>query len=192
MVAIDLGVARFATLSDGTFIEAIHAFRPAEAQLAQAQRRMNRKTKYSSNWKKAQAKVGSIQARIARIRQDFLHQTSTQISKSLAIVCVEDLKVRNMPASAAGTVAQPGTNVRAKAGLNKAILDQGWACSCASSRTSWIGAAGCWSKSTRATPAAAAPSATTWTRRTAGARRASRACRAGTRRTRTTSRRSTF
>jgi hypothetical protein len=153
---------------------------------------MNRKTKYSSNWKKAQAKVGSIQARIARIRQDFLHQTSTQISKSLASVCVEDLKVRNMPASAAGTVAQPGTNVRAKAGLNKAILDQGWACSCASSRTSWIGAAGCWSKSTRATPAAAAPSATTWTRRTAGARRASRACRAGTRRTRTTSRRSTF
>jgi putative transposase len=126
MVAIDLGVARFATLSDGTFIEAIHAFRQAEAQLAQAQRRMNRKTKYSSNWKKAQAKVRSIQARIARIRQDFLHQTSTQISKSHAIVCVEDLKVRNMTASAAGTVAQPGTNVRAKAGLNKAILDQGW------------------------------------------------------------------
>ncbi|WP_371826957.1 RNA-guided endonuclease InsQ/TnpB family protein [Microvirga sp. VF16] len=103
----------------------MNAFRKAEAQLAKAQRRMSRKTKYSSNWKKAQAKVRSIRARIARIRQDFLHQTSTQISKSHAIVCVED-KVRNMTASAAGTVEQPGTNVRAKAGLNKAILDQGW------------------------------------------------------------------
>ena len=126
MVGIDLGVARFATLSDGTFIEAINAFRKAEAQLARAQRRMSRKTKFSKNWKKAKAKVQSIQARIARIRNDFLHQTSTQISKSHAIVCVEDLKVRNMTASAAGTVEQPGTNVRAKTELNKAILDQGW------------------------------------------------------------------
>jgi putative transposase len=29
--------------------------------------------------------------------------------------------------SAAGTVEQPGKNVRAKAGLNRSILDQGWA-----------------------------------------------------------------
>lgn len=126
MVGIDLGVARFATLSNGTFVEPVNAFRKAEAQLARVQRRMSRKTKYSSNWKKAKAKVQKIQARIARIRRDFLHQTSTQISKSHAIVCVEDLKVRNMTASAAGTMEQPGTNVRAKAGLNKAILDQGW------------------------------------------------------------------
>lgn len=126
MVGIDLGVARFATFSDGTFIAAINAFRKAEAQLARAQRRMSRKTKFSKNWRKAQAEVGTIQARIARIRNDFLHQTSTQISKSHAIVCVERLKVRNMTASAAGTAEQPGTNVWAKAGLNKAILDQGW------------------------------------------------------------------
>jgi putative transposase len=126
MVGIDLGVVRFATLSDGTFIEPINAFRKAEAQLAKAQRRMSRKTKFSRNWNKAKAQVQSIQSRIARIRNDVLHQTSTQISKSHAIVCVEDLKVRNMTASAAGTAEQPGINVRAKAGLNKAILDQGW------------------------------------------------------------------
>jgi len=39
---------------------------------------------------------------------------------------VEDLNVRNMSRSAAGTLDEPGKNVRAKAGLNKAILDQGW------------------------------------------------------------------
>lgn len=31
-----------------------------------------------------------------------------------------------MSKSAAGTVSQPGRNVRAKSGLNRSILDQGW------------------------------------------------------------------
>ena len=47
-------------------------------------------------------------------------------SQNHAMVCIEDLQVRNMSASAAGTIEAPGTNVRAKSGLNKAILDQGW------------------------------------------------------------------
>ncbi|OXV40920.1 RNA-guided endonuclease InsQ/TnpB family protein, partial [Escherichia coli] len=38
----------------------------------------------------------------------------------------EDLKVSNMSKSAAGTVSQPGRNVRAKSGLNRSILNQGW------------------------------------------------------------------
>ena len=42
------------------------------------------------------------------------------------MVCIEDLQVRNMSKSAAGTTESPGRNVRAKSGLNKAILDQGW------------------------------------------------------------------
>ena len=42
------------------------------------------------------------------------------------MVCIEDLQVGNMSRSAAGTVAAPGKNVRAKSGLNRAILDQGW------------------------------------------------------------------
>jgi len=42
------------------------------------------------------------------------------------MVCVEDLQVRSMSRSAAGTAEQPGRNLRARSGLNKAILDQGW------------------------------------------------------------------
>lgn len=42
------------------------------------------------------------------------------------MVFVEDLNVRNMSRSAAGTLDEPGRNVRAKAGLNRSILDQGW------------------------------------------------------------------
>ena len=36
---------------------------------------------------------------------------------------IEDLKVRNMTARAAGTVEQPGRNVRQKSGLNRSMLD---------------------------------------------------------------------
>ena len=39
---------------------------------------------------------------------------------------LEDLKVAKMSKSAKGTVEEPGTNVKAKSGLNKSILDQGW------------------------------------------------------------------
>jgi putative transposase len=42
------------------------------------------------------------------------------------VVVLETLEVRNMVTSARGTAEQPGQNVRAKAGLNRAILDQGW------------------------------------------------------------------
>ena len=87
---------------------------------------MSRKTKFSNNWKKAKAIVQRIHARISNVRNDFLHKLSTTISKNHAIVCVEDLQVGNMSRSAAGTREEPGKNVRAKSGLNKSILDQGW------------------------------------------------------------------
>ena len=57
---------------------------------------------------------------------DFLHKLSTRESKNHARVYVERLNIRGMSASARGNVEEPGRNVRAKAGLNKSILDQGW------------------------------------------------------------------
>ncbi|HKR43452.1 MAG TPA: transposase [Paraburkholderia sp.] len=126
-VGIDMGVARFATLSDGTCLAPLNSFRKHEARLRRYQRAMSRKVKFSSNWKKAKARVQRIHARIANVRRDFLHKASAAISKNHALVYIEDLKVRNMSRSAAGTADRPGRNVRAKAGLNKAILDQGWA-----------------------------------------------------------------
>lgn len=42
------------------------------------------------------------------------------------LVVIEDLRICNMTASAKGTLAEPGRNVRQKAGLNRAILDKGW------------------------------------------------------------------
>ncbi len=126
IIGIDVGITRFATLSDGRFIEPLNTFRKHEQRLARYQRAMSRKTKFSNNWKKAKAKVQRLHTRIANVRRDFLHKCSTTISQNHAIVCIEDLQVRNMSKSAAGSAEAPGRNVKAKSGLNKSILDQGW------------------------------------------------------------------
>ena len=123
---IDVGIARFATLSDGTFLAPLNSFKKHEQRLAKYQRRMARKTKFSNNWKKAKGRVQRIHSSIANARNDFLHKASTQISKNHAMVCIEDLQVRNMSKSASGTLEAPSRKVAQKKGLNKAILDQGW------------------------------------------------------------------
>jgi len=127
MVGIDMGIVRFATLSTGQVIAPLNAFRKHQIRLARYQRAMSRKVKFSHNWRKAKTRVQRIQTRIGNARRDFLHKASTQISQNHVIVCLEDLQVQNMSRSAAGTRDTPGKNVRAKSGLNRAILDQGWA-----------------------------------------------------------------
>jgi putative transposase len=126
MIGIDMGIARFATLSDGSYFAPLNSFKRQQQALVKAQRSMSRKTKYSNNWKKAKADVQRIHFRIGNARRDYLHKTSNTISQNHAIVCIEDLQVRNMSKSAAGTVEAPGKNVRRKSGLNQSILDQGW------------------------------------------------------------------
>jgi len=125
-VGIDLGLVRFATLSDGTVYAPLNSFKRHATALRKGQQAMCRKQKFSNNWKKAKARIQRIHARIDNARRDYLHKTSTAISQNHAMVCLEDLKVGNMSRSAAGSIESPGTHVRAKSGLNKAILDQGW------------------------------------------------------------------
>ena len=125
-IGIDVGVKRFATLSDGSFIEPLSSFKKLESKLTKEQRRLSRKVKFSNNWKKQKHKVSKVHIKIADARNDFLHKTSTTICKNHAVVMLEDLKISNMVRSAKGTLESPGQNVKAKSGLNKSILDQGW------------------------------------------------------------------
>lgn len=126
IVGIDRGIAKLAVLSTGEGYEPVNSYRKYQEKLAKAQRQLKNKTKFSKNWKKQQQKVAKIHHKIANCRKDRLHWVSNQISQNHAIVVLEDLKVRNMSKSAKGTLDSPGKNVKAKAGLNKSILDQGW------------------------------------------------------------------
>lgn len=125
-VGIDLGIATFAAFSDGRLHPPLNAYRRVEKKKARMQRRLSGMAKYAQNWKKQQQRIARLDIRIANCRADFLHKLSTETSKSHAVIVIEDLQVRNMARSARGTVEEPGCHVAAKAGLNKAILDQGW------------------------------------------------------------------
>lgn len=126
MVGLDAGVAKLATLSDGTVFEPVNSFQKKQKKLARLQRQLSHKVKFSNNWQKQKRKIQRLHSRIANIRRDYLHKVTTTISKNHAMIVIEDLKVSNMSRSAAGTVSQPGRNVRAKSGLNRSILDLGW------------------------------------------------------------------
>jgi putative transposase len=125
-IGIDMGVSKLLALSDGTHIEPANHYRRRQKQLAHAQRDLARKQRFSSNWKKQKGKIARLNAHIANCRRDYLHKATTQLSKNHAMIVIEDLQVANMTASAKGTMEKPGRRVRQKAGLNKAILDQGW------------------------------------------------------------------
>ncbi len=125
-IGVDVGIAQFATLSDGHIFHPVHSFQSHQSSLIKWQRRLSKKKKFSKNWKKAVFQVSRVHRKIAHIRQDYLHKITHAISKNHAMVCVEDLQIKNMSQSANGTLARPGKQVKAKSGLNKAILDQGW------------------------------------------------------------------
>ncbi|MEQ4626713.1 RNA-guided endonuclease InsQ/TnpB family protein [Providencia manganoxydans] len=126
MVGLDAGVTKLATLSDGKIYPPVNSFKASQRKLATLQRQLSRKVKFSANWKKQKRKIQRLHSHIADIRKDYLHKTTTEISKNHAMIVIEDLKVSNMSKSAKGTAEQRGRNVRAKSGLNRSILDQGW------------------------------------------------------------------
>ena len=126
MVGLDAGVTKLATLSDGTVYQPVNSFKANQRKLAMLQRQLSRKVKFSASWQKQKKKIQRLHSHIANIRRDYLHKVTSEISKNHAMIVIEDLKVSNMSKSAKGTAERPGRNIRAKSGLNRSILDQGW------------------------------------------------------------------
>ena len=108
VVGLDWGIVRFYTLSNGEYQEQCQPLKKCLPKLAKWQRRMARKKKFSSNWKKVKAGIAKLHQRIANIRKDFLHQSSNDISKNHAVVFAEDLQVKNVSKSRKGTEGPAG------------------------------------------------------------------------------------
>ena len=125
-VGIDRGVAIAFMTSDGEAIDQTR-WKPTEkARLVALERRKARQTKGSNRYKRTCRAIGRLHRRAANRRRDFAHKTSTALAKNHGLVAVEALVLPTMTKSARGTVDVPGRNVRQKAGLNRAILDEGW------------------------------------------------------------------
>lgn len=110
-IGIDLGVASFATTSDGTKISSPNFLKKKLQRLKKYQRRLERKCKGSKNRRKAADQVAQIHRDIRNQRSDWLHKQSRALVDAYDVICVEDLKIQEL---------------LKKKQLSRAIADQGW------------------------------------------------------------------
>ncbi|QRM32335.1 transposase (plasmid) [Microvirga sp. VF16] len=124
---IDVGVVRTMTFSSGAEPLCMPTLSAQEkAHRLRLQRRLSRRKRGSKRYESAKRALARNRAREARRRRDFLDKATTAIVKRSPFIAHEDLKIRNMTASARGSIDRPGTNARQKAGLNRVILEQAW------------------------------------------------------------------
>ncbi len=95
-IGIDIGLAHFATLSDGTKIENPRTLAKHERKLKKLQRSVSRKKKGSNNRRKAVQKLARHHERVANARKDFLHQLTTWLIRENQTIAVEELQIQNM------------------------------------------------------------------------------------------------
>jgi putative transposase len=125
-VGIDRGVTVPFALSTGEMVLLPETMKRREASIRRAQKDLSRRKKGSKRYARAKARVARLKARNANARRHLAHTLSRQIVRQFGLVALEELKTRNMTASARGTAEEPGRNVAQKAGLNRAILNVGW------------------------------------------------------------------
>jgi putative transposase len=132
-VGIDLGIASFATTSDGEHLPNPRLGRVAAAKLAAAQQALARKHRGSNNRRRARATVAARHRKIANQRRDFHHHAARTLVADHGLLVVEDLKIRNMvrrprprpdPDHPGGFLPN---RAAAKAGLHRSLHDVGWA-----------------------------------------------------------------
>ena len=95
-IGIDVGLEKFASTSDGTFVENPRFFRKEEEALAKAQRKLSKQTKGTKEWREAKKVVARIHERIKNRRHNFIHQLSRKLVNENDVIVVEKLNVDNM------------------------------------------------------------------------------------------------
>lgn len=125
-VGIDLGIASFLTTSDGEQVANPRHLRMAAEKLTAAQQALSRCKRGSNRRRKVRARVAAVHSKVRRQRIDHAHKTANQLVRYHDVICHEALRISNMSRSARGTLAEPGSQVAQKAGLNRSILDAGW------------------------------------------------------------------
>ncbi|WP_167208356.1 RNA-guided endonuclease TnpB family protein [Kribbella shirazensis] len=126
VVGVDLGVTVSAALSTGEKLAVPTLTRGEKARLRKLQQRLSRARSGSNRRSRTKAAIARLKARKADRRKDWVEQISTRLAREFDVIRVEDLRIVQMTRSAKGTVDNPGSRVRQKAGLNRGILASGW------------------------------------------------------------------
>ena len=129
-VGIDLGVKDFLTLSTGEKINYPDRLRRLEENIKWEQRKLSRRRKDSSNYRKQKAVVAKAYAKLRHYREDFQHQLSHRLIEENQFIGTETLAVRNMTRKAKKRLdanGEPMCNGQSrKRAMNSSILRNGW------------------------------------------------------------------
>ncbi|HEY5272212.1 MAG TPA: IS607 family element RNA-guided endonuclease TnpB [Acidimicrobiales bacterium] len=127
VVGVDLGVKFLAVLSTGEEVENPRALNRYARRMARLQRELSRRERGSNRRADTRRRLARTHRRVRTRRADALHQLSSRLASTYGTVVLEDLNVAGMTRSPKdvrngdGSYARNGK--RAKAGLNRAILD---------------------------------------------------------------------
>ena len=95
-IGLDVGLKEFYTDSNGETVDNPRFLRKGEKRLQQAQRRVSRKKKGSSNRRKARRLLGKRHLKISRQRKDHAVKLARCVIQSNDCVAYEDLRIKNM------------------------------------------------------------------------------------------------
>lgn len=95
-IGVDLGIKEFAITSDGEMIENPRYLKKSESKMRKLQKDLSRCKNGSRNKEKCRIKVAKQHEKIANQRKDFLHKLSKRLINENQVICLEDLKLKNM------------------------------------------------------------------------------------------------
>ena len=124
ILGLDRNVGQ-ATDSQGTVYPMTDLCR-LKARVARKQRQQARKRRGSVRSRRIGGQLTRLQCKQKRIRSNDTHHISRALADKAHTLVVEDLHTQGMTKSARGTKDSPGTNVKAKVGLNRSILASNW------------------------------------------------------------------
>ena len=132
-VGVDLGVARFLTASDGEFVPNPGFLAASADVIVGLQRRRDRARPGSGNRKRLRRQLAREWRKVRNRRRGFHHKTARALVDNCDAIGVERLRAADMTRRPRPRPDpdRPGAylpnRASAKAGLNKVVLDAGWA-----------------------------------------------------------------
>ena len=120
---VDAGVRRLLTFDDGSFVENPKFGEQDAAENRRRSRRLSRAKRGSRARQKAKRALAAARRRTANRRRTHHHKISKDLAARAETIFIEDLKIRNIIRSVAGTADEPGTKVAQKRGLNRSMQD---------------------------------------------------------------------
>ena len=132
VVGVDRGVTVSAALSTGELLTCPGLSHREQERLKQLQRRLVRCRRDSNRRRRVQAAIAKLYARAGDRRRDWVEKTSTDLARRFDVIRVEDLRITQLTRrpKPKPDPERPGAYLpnrrRAKAGLNRGILANGW------------------------------------------------------------------